>query len=134
MQVQRTGSNSAFKSGVYFSKSANIYLKNTGTQINNAVTKVSENGYEYLENTSITKPLRDKFLKNKFVKKLAERFDTFVWFEQVPANKKIGSGYIAMARILWADPSKNALQSKGVRGISRSTSQRAVDNMFKDLK
>lgn len=134
MQVQRTGSNPTFTNGVYFSKASNICFDKTATFVNQSGMKVSENGYKYIENSTIPKQIKDKFLNNEFIKKISEKFDTFIWFDQVPANKKWGNGYIAMAKIWWADPSKNAAQSKGFRGVSKSTSARAVDNMFKELK
>ena len=134
MKVQKPVYNPVFTSGVYFSRASNICFDKTASFANERGMKVSENGYKYLESLTIPEDVKKKFLNNKFIKEISEKFDTFIWFEQVPANKKWGNGFIAMAKIWWADSSKEAAQRKGVRGISRKSASKALDNMFKELK
>lgn len=122
-----------FKSGLYFTTVPVKFDKNADFAQKVGV-KVSQEGFKYIERPNISAPIIKKFQNNKFVKNLAEKFDTFVLYEEIPQNKKSSSNFIVMAKIWWFDNIKNAGQYKGARGLSRSSKDHALDKMFKELK
>lgn len=131
MKVERPSISPAFTSGVYFAKAVSL---NKVPQLNKKIgTRISENGYQYIEDTTIPKHIKVNFLNNNFIKKISEKSDTFITYYQAEANKKLGSNFISMAKIWWTDSTKTKPQYKGSRGTSKTSMERAVVKMFKEL-
>jgi len=134
MQVGRIDS-THFTGGVYFSKASNIcFDKSADFVTDKLIVKVSEGGYKYCEDIATPKYIKDKFIKNEFIEKLAKKFDTFIWFRQIDQNAKMGNESMAVAKIWWADPSKQMAQSKDIIGTSKKSSEEALDLMFEKLQ
>lgn len=132
MQVKSING-ASFGSGLYFTTTKVPFDK--GIDLGKkAGVKISQEGYKYIENVNISDSIIKKFQNNKLIKDLANKFDTFVLYEEIPQNKKISINHIVMGKVWWFDTIKNAPQYKGARGISRSSKDNAIDKMFKDLK
>ena len=131
MQIQKINSSTAFTSGVYFSRASNICFDKSGKFIRDmGLTKVSENGYKYIEDISIPKQLKERFEGKEFISNLAKKFDTFIWHTQIPASEKENHGFISLVKIWWANPSKGYAESKEIIGVSGKTADDALENMF----
>lgn len=131
MNVGKIDNNTTFMSGVYFSRASNICFDKGGKFIRDmGLTKVSENGYKYIEDISMSKPLKERFTEKEFINKLAKKFDTFIWHKQIPADEKGGNGFLSMVKIWWADPSESKAGSKEIIGASKNSADEALENMF----
>lgn len=133
MQVQSVNNyNLLFGSGLYFVADKVSFDK--GIELaNKAGVKVSQEGYKYIEKTNLSAPVIKRFKNNKFINSLAEKFDTFVLYEEIPQNKKYSSNHIVMAKVWWFDTIKNLQQYKGARGVSRTSKEKALERLFKEL-
>ena len=133
MHVQRVH-NTTFTSGIYFSKASNICFDKTAEFLNpKGIVKTSESGYKYIEDIEIPRTIKYKFLENNFVRKIGEKFDTFIWFKQTQPDTNVTNSHFAMAKIYWADMSKAAAQTKQIIGTSRNSVHEALDKMFQKL-
>lgn len=132
MQVQKTN-NVSFTNGLYFSKASNVCFNKTAEFVNKSGMKVSKDGYKYIEQV-LPKNVQSMFEKNPFIKGLAEKFDTFIWFSKIPKNSVIdGSSNIALAKVMWADTTKDKAQTKMFFGISHESIKDAQNKLFDNI-
>ena len=133
MPVQKIQSGVSFTSGLYFSRASNVCFNKDANFVNKTCMKISESGYKYWESIAVPQPIKERFVNNEFIKALAEKFDTFIWFKEIPANGELGNGNIALAKIWWADTNKKAAQVKVIMGISKDSRTAALESMFNKL-
>ena len=96
---------------MYFTK-ASIPLFNRSNELKFAtdeIVKTSPAGVRYIEDTDLSQNIKDAFKNNSFVKNLAEKFDTFVWFDKIQNE---GAKFFFTAKVSWADFSKTRAQSE----------------------
>ena len=130
------GISPSMKKGLYFSKKSNvIYNINPKFEyITDEVVKVSEDGSRYIEDNLILPSIKERFAKIPFIKELAEKFDTFVFFREIPKEDNCNFNHLTYAIIGWADYSKEAAQRKAVIGRSTSSQKLATEDMFNNLE
>lgn len=130
--------NPAMKAGLYFTKKSNvIYNKDLNIKYaTDEIVKVSKEGSRYIEDNLIPQSIKDRFAKIPFIKDLSEKFDTFIYFREIPKEHKNNSGFhnISFAQIGWADYSKGMAQKREVQGCSPISQEIATDKMFKNLE
>lgn len=136
--IDNSKQNLSMKAGLYFTKNSNVlYNKDINIKyLTNEVVKVSKEGSRYIEDNLIPQSIKERFANNPFIKGLSEKFDTFVFFREVPKEHKSNSGFhnISFAQIGWADYSKGMAQKREVQGCSPISQEIATDKMFKNLE
>ena len=112
-----------------------LFNKNT-KYITQEQVKISERGIRYIENTGIPQNIKERFQNNPFIKELAEQFDTFVFFRELPKGHENNFGWehFSFAKISWADFSKKMAEQRNVQGSSPISQELATDKMFKNLE
>lgn len=131
MQVQRSN-NLPFRSGLYFSKSSQVLFNKTLNFVNKEGVKISEGGYQYKEHTRIPESIKDMFRRSPFLKTLSKNFDTFVWFDTIPKDGNYDH-HLAVAKILWADPTKKYAQTREIVCTSKKSTAAALKKIFEAL-
>ena len=136
MHIQSINSYNPSTKGLYFSKVSNVLFNKDAKYITQKQVKISEHGIRYIEDTSIPQKIKERFQNNPFIKELAEQFDTFVFFRELPKGHEnnLGWGHFSYAKISWADFSKNMAQKRTVDGNSAISVNFATDKMFKNLE
>ena len=128
----------AMKAGLYFTKKSNVlYNKDKKIRyVTDEVVKVSKEGSRYIEDNLISKSIKDRFANIPFIKELSEKFDTFIFFRELPKEHKNNSGFhnLSFAKIGWADYSKGMAETREVQGCSQISQELATERMFKNLK
>ena len=112
------------KFGVLFNKRAE-FLKNSGVS-------VSETGVRYFEDTSIPQKIKEAVEKNKYIKNLADKYDTFVSYSCriSPFNKK----WVAILQLSWADYSQKFASKRDVFSkLDSADKQSAEDSLLKNM-
>ena len=126
------------KAGLYFTKNTNvIYNKDLDVRfLTDEIVKVSKEGSRYIEDNSISQRIKDRFARIPFINELSEKFDTFVFFRELPKEHKNNSGFhnISLARIAWTDNSKKMSERREVRGYSPISQEFATEKMFKNIE
>ena len=130
--------NPSMKAGLYFTKKTSV-LYNKDPKIKfctDEIVKVSEEGTRYIEDKLIPQSLKDRFANIPFIKELSEKFDTFVFFREIPKDSKTNGGFhnLSYAQIGWADYSKKMAQKRAVQGCSPISQELATEKMFKNLE
>ena len=136
MRIQAIENNINSK-GVYFTKIPNVKFDKTQNANKSSIAKVSEQGFRYVENKTISKEIKEKFLSNPFIKELSEKFDTFIFFREIPKNHPNNMQYnshFSFAKISWTDLSKEGTEIRQVYGNSPISQKAATDAMFKNLE
>ena len=66
---------------------------------------------------------------------MSEKFDTFVFFKSLPKEHpdNVTGSHFSMAKILWADLSKDHAEKRVVYGNSHISQRMATDKMFDNL-
>ena len=132
MQIQKT-TNTNFGKGIYFSHISNICFNKTAKFTNKEGVKISEEGYKYIEQTQLSKQIKDKFKNNKFIKNISEKFDTFIWFEEIQKNKSAGLPNVSMAKVMWHNPIEKYPQIRPFLGTSNISKEDALEKMFNKI-
>lgn len=126
------------KAGLYFIKKSNVLFNRDPNIkfITKDFVKVSKDGFRYIEDNLIPQSIKDRFAKNSFVKDLSEKFDTFIFYRELPKGHKnnFGCENIAFAKISWADFTQSHAQMREVNGHSPISEDLAIDKMFKELE
>lgn len=126
------------KAGLYFTKKSNaLFNRDPNIKfITKDVVKVSKDGLRYIEDNLIPQNIKDRFVKNPFIKELSEKFDTFVFYRELPKGHKnnFGCENIAFAKISWADSTQSHVQMRAVNGYSPVSKDLAIDKMFTNLE
>ena len=139
MQVQPVNKSNISYKGLYFTKASNVlFNRNPNVKILNPtdVIRESENGFRFVEDRVISSDMKERFKSNPFIKSLAERYDTFVFFNELPKEhaNNITSQHLSYARIMWAGESKPHAEHRIVIGNSAVSQEYATNNMFKNLE
>jgi hypothetical protein len=123
-----------FKAGLYFSRSSSVLFNR-----NHNITfrtpdqpQVSSEGFRYFEDKNISEELKEKFANIPFIKKLAQKFDTFIW-TGFSKEGLFGKKNIVVTKIAWADLSKKAAQKECVVAGSNISKEDSFDKMFEKL-
>lgn len=123
-----------FKAGLYFSRSSSVLFNR-----NHNITfrtpdqpQVSSEGFRYFEDKNISEELKEKFANIPFIKKLAQKFDTFIW-TGFSKEGLFGKKNIVVTKIAWADLSKKAAQEECVVAGSNISKEDSFDKMFEKL-
>ena len=126
------------KAGLYFTINSNVIYNRSPKikYLTDEVVKVSKEGSRYIEDNIIPQSIKERFANNSFIKELSEKFDTFVFFREIPKEHENNSGFhnIAFAQIGWADYYKGMAQKREVQGCSPISQEIATDKMFKNLE
>ncbi len=124
-----------FKAGLYFSRSSSVLFNR-----NHNITfrtpdqpQVSSEGFRYFEDKNIPEELKERFANIPFVKKLAQKFDTFIW-TGFSREGVFGNRNIVVTKIAWADLSKDAAQKECVVAESKISKEDSFDKMFEKLE
>lgn len=126
------------KAGTYFTDS-DIVIFNTRDHhycVPKEILGVSEDGFEYIKDTTTSQEIKDRFTQIPFIKKLSEKFDVFVWFREVPLKDDRSGHYdnLSFATILWADPKYKYAQDRKVEGRNTESQELATEKMFENLE
>ena len=130
------GISPSMQKGLHFTKKSNvIYNIDPKFQyITDELVKVSEEGSRYIEDNLILPSIKERFAKIPFIRELAEKFDTFVFFREIPKEDNSNFNHLTYAIIGWADYSKDAAQRKAVMGRSSISQKLATEDMFNNLE
>ena len=125
-------------SGLYFVKNSNV-LFSTGKKFNyvtGEVIKTSKDGYRYIEDSTIPPDIVKKFSQSPFIKYLAKKFDTFIFFREIPKNFKTkeGRNNFSYVKISWADKKSKIVQIKEAYGKNPISQKLATENLFENLR
>lgn len=136
MHIQSINSYNPSSKGLYFTKVSSVLFNKNAKYITQEPVKTSEKGIRYIENTEISKSLKERFLKIPFIKELSENFDTFIFFREIPKGHKNNflKEHMAFTKISWADFSKEYAQVRRVDGHSPVSEDLALEKMFKNLE
>ena len=139
MRIQSIDKNNpSMKAGLYFTKKSSVlYNKSKNLKfITNEPVKVSKEGTRYIEDNVIPQSIKDRFASIPFIKELSEKFDTFIFYREIPKNHYNNSGFhnISYAQIGWADYSKVMAERRDVQGCSPISQEIATEKMFKNLE
>ena len=135
MYVSKINNDINFKSGLFFTKSSSV-LFNQSKELNylsEEIVKKSPTGVRYIENTKLSQEIKDAFFKIPLIKNLAEKFDTFIWFSQIPKDYK-EAPFLATAKIMWADYSKLQAESRMAYGASIVSEKDSFEKMIKNIE
>ena len=117
-----------FGSGVYYTEDSNIgFVKNIKTMAKDGV-KFSEEGYKYHE-AKLPQEIKDRFENNELIKNLSEKYDTFIWFEDL----ECGNRNFVISKIMWNPTEENFPQAFPVVGYSEVSREDAIDKMFEAI-
>ena len=130
------GISPSMKKGLYFTKKSNVIynINPTFQYMTDEIVKVSEEGSRYIEDNLILPSIKERFAKIPFIKELAKKFDTFVFFREIPKGDCCHFNHLTYATIGWADYSKEAAQRKAVMGKSSISQKLATEDMFNNLE
>ena len=70
----------SMQAGLYFCKTSNVIFNKNANYKTEEIVKISQDGFKYTEETRIPQIIKEKFAKIPFIKNLAEKFDTFIFF------------------------------------------------------
>ena len=129
--------NPSMKAGLYFTKTSSV-LFNKDTNVKNIskeVVKVSKEGSRYIEDVHILPEIKERFAKIPFIRNLAEKFDTFLYFHQTPKGERTNQfEHVSFAKVSWSDYSKNSVEKREFEGRSPITQELATEKMFKNIE
>ena len=136
--INNSQNNPSMKAGLYFTKKSNV-LFNKNNNVNfltDDIVKTSKDGFRYIEDTSISQSVKDRFAEIPFIKSLAEKFDTFIFFREMPKGSKNNFSIenFSFTKISWADETKNHAQQRIVNGSSPISQEFATNKMFTNLE
>ena len=138
MRIQSINNNVVSK-GLYFTKTSNVLFNKDKSinYLNNDAVKISEQGFRYIEDTSVAENIKEKFANIPFVKNLAEKFDVFVFFRELPVghHNNFGNTHFAFSKISWAEiGDKEAAEIRIAKGNSPVLQEYATEKMFKNIE
>lgn len=124
----------SFKS-LYFTKTGNVLFNPYAKFIQKDGIKVSKRGYKYIEDSTISPKIKERFLNNSFIRDLAAKNDLFIWYREVSDIKGQDRkpGYISMAKIIWSDIKSQFAQEQLIMGDSFVSQAKATESMFNKL-
>ncbi len=139
MHIQSINTNSPASKGLYFTRVPNVlFNKSPKVTYSNPVdvVKVSEQGARYIEDRMISEKMKERFKSNPFIKELSKKFDTFVFFRELPVghSSNFGKQHLSFARISWADYAKSHSELRIAQGESPISTESATNNMFKNIE
>jgi len=124
-----------FQRGVYFYREnlspVHVWYE---TEYHNAISRISEEGKEYLPDFTISQKLKEKIEKIPFIQNLAKDRDTFVsyWAEKNLDYKKNGRDkFEARIDITWDDTAGG--HTRRASGSSNSSLKDAVAKLLKNV-
>ena len=132
MHIQAITSNErsqAFKA-LYFSKTPTVMLDKAIEFMPHEKVATTSKGIRYLKDTDISQSIKKHFGNIPFVKKMAKKYDTFIWF----INSKQPDGYRACAKITRIKDGQIELPAHYVIGKSQCSQETATECMFTALK
>ncbi len=134
MHISKINNGINFKSGLFFTKSSSVLFNKSEnvSYLSEEIVKKSPTGARYIENTGLSQEIKDAFSKIPFVKNLAEKFDTFVWFSHIPkesANEK----FQTIAKISWADYSKSKAEERMAFAESKISEKDSFENLIDNI-
>ena len=127
--IRSCGEKPTFKA-LYFTKTPTIMLNKTAEFMPHEKISTTSKGIRYLKDTEISKSLKERFANNSFIKKMAKKYDTFVWF----VESKTNDGFKTWAKITRVQHGETELPPHYVIGKSEYTQKTATENMFTALK
>lgn len=134
MYISKINNEINFKNGLYFTKSSSV-LFNKSNEVNylsEEIVKKSPTGARYIENTHLSQEIKDAFSKIPFIKNLAEKFDTFIWFSRIPKDYKEDT-FISVAEIMWADYSKSKAEERMTYAASNVSEEDSFEKLINKL-
>lgn len=126
----------SMKAGLYFTKTSNVLFNKSKNlkYITDEIVKVSNEGSRYIEDTQISEAMKKRFMQIPFIKQLAEKFDTFIFFREIPKDESFFKlDHISYSKISWADYSLKNAQSRDFVGKSRNSQLEATKNMLMNI-
>lgn len=135
MYVSKINNEINFKNGLFFTKSSSVLFNKSEnvSYLSEEIVKKSPTGARYIENTSISASVKEAFAKIPFIKNLAEKFDTFVWFSHIPkesANEK----FQTIAKISWADYSKSKAEERMAFAESKISEKDSFEKLVGNIE
>lgn len=134
MYISKINNDTCFKNGLYFSKSSHVLFNQSRevSYLSDEIVKKSPTGARYIENTGLSQEIKDAFSKIPFVKNLAEKFDTFIWFSSIPRENSTES-FLTTARIMWADYSKSKAEERMAFAESKISEKDSFENLIDNI-
>lgn len=117
-----------FQAGLYFTKSSVLSKNCPNIRFARESAMESAEGYKYFPDIQIKPEIAERLKQIPFVKNLAEKFDTFIFFTK--DAKGINEKYTSFVSVTWADPGKKILQRKRYIGLSENSSEEATANLL----
>ena len=135
MYISKVNNGINFKNGLFFTKSSSVLFNKSEnvSYLSEEIVKKSPTGARYIENTSISASVKEAFAKIPFIKNLAEKFDTFVWFSHIPkesANEK----FQTIAKISWADYSKSKAEERMAFAESKISEKDSFEKLVGNIE
>ena len=125
------------RAGLYFAKKSDLFLnKNTNIKhTTNEVIKISKEGYKFIEDRLIPETIKKRFARIPFIEELSKRFDTFIFYREIPKNKKRNPfNHLSLVKLIWKDNIKNETEIREAIGISPISQDLATNQMFIELE
>ena len=139
MKINSINSNNqnqtTFQKGLYFTKTSTVLFDKSAKlkTIAKKAVSTSEDGFRYVENTTISNTIKDRIAKVPFVKDLAEKFDTFVYMKEPFKSPYYDKAYSPL-KIKWFDTTTNSVKRCDVLGKDNYSRKQAVNDMLKNLE
>ena len=124
----------SMQAGLYFSKTSNVIFNKNANYKTEEIVKLSQEGFKYIEDTKTPQIIKEKFAKIPFIKNLAEKFDTFIFFREIPKGAYKNFDNFSYTKISWGDTTKKMAEIRRAEGNSPISQTLATEKMFKNIE
>ena len=124
----------SMQAGLYFCKTSNVIFNKNANYKTEEIVKISQDGFKYTEETRIPQIIKEKFAKIPFIKNLAEKFDTFIFFSEIPKGAYMNFDNFSYTKISWGDTTKKIAQERVAEGNSPISQTLATEKMLKNIE
>lgn len=124
----------SMQAGLYFSKTSNVLFNKNANYKTGEIVKLSQEGFKYIEDTKTTQIIKEKFANIPFIKNLAEKFDTFIFFREIPKGLYKNFDNFSFTKISWCDTTKKMAEIRRAEGNSPISQTLATEKMFKNIE
>ena len=133
MHIQSINNSSNLSSkGLYYAKTNALVDKSVNALAKECVS-VSENGIRYVEDKAIPQIIKDAVEGNKYIKDVADKYDTFVSY--VRDKGILTRAHISQLILEWRDGVQGNLQQKlALSNLREKTAEEADQNLAKNIK
>ena len=122
--------NSVACKALYFTKTPTVMLDKSAEFMEHEAVSVTKDGIRYLKDNDIPKKIAEKLAELPFIKKISNKYETFVWFSE---SKNL-DGYKSWVKISHLKDGNDYLTTHYVVGKNFHGQEIARENLFQNIK